>query len=143
MKLKLEVGEPRDFNAGDNTNVIVCAVVEGSEGFRVLDISPTVAARIHKDAGTVKEPETVTEWWFAGKCEPVTYEGSTFTSLLLVPRYKTKKSPVEALKEGQKMVLHCIWRQDGGAWDLPSIEAAREGRIEIGGMLVVSAQILE
>lgn len=139
MKIRLEVGQPRDFKTGDGTNVIIGTAVEGLSGSRTIDTPPTVAARIHMEAGVDKGQEKLMEFWFVVECEPVTWEGMRFSSLLLVPRYKTKRDPFEMLQEGDKMVLHGMWREDGKPWDAASVKAAQEDGIDVGGMMVVSA----
>ncbi len=139
MKIRLEVGQPRDFNSGDGTNVIICDTVEGLSGSRTIDTPPTVAARIHMEAGVDKGQEKLMEFWFVAECAPITWEGMQFSSLLFVPRYKTKRDPLEMLQEGDKMVLHVMWREDGKPWDKTSVKAAQEDGIDVGGMMVTSA----
>lgn len=139
MKIRLEVGQPREFNAGDGTNVIICETVEGLCGSRTIDTPPTVAARIHMEAGVDKGQEKLMEFWFVAECAPVEWEGMRFSSLLFVPRYKTKRDPLEMLQEGDKMVLHAMWREDGKSWDKAAVKAAQEDGIDVGGMMVASA----
>jgi len=62
-----------------------------------------------------------------------------FKSLLLISRYKTKKEPMELLNSGEKVVFNGAWRQDGGVWDQESLQAAREGKLPITGVVVVNA----
>ncbi len=138
MKIRLEVGQPREFKAADDTNVIICDTVEGLSGSRTIDTPPTVAARIHMEAGVDKGKENLMEFWFVAECEPVIWEGMRFSSLLFVPRYKTKRDPLETLQEGDKMVLHAMWREDGKPWDVASVKAAQDDGIDVGGMMVVS-----
>ncbi len=123
MKLRLEVGEPRNFDAGDKTNVLMATVAEGFEGSRTVGKN--------------------TEYWFVGDCNPVSFEDMKFKSLLLIPRYRLQKPPLELLKEGQEMVCNGVWRKDGEAWDKASLEAAQEGLLEVDGVIVVSVKTVK
>lgn len=140
MKIRIEVGEPRGFNAGEGgSNSFVCTVAEGLTGQREVERDPRFFTRVqHLD--TDKALDKLVEYWFVATCEPITFEGSTFSSILFVPRYKMKKPPVDVLAEGQELVLHGAWRADGKPWDRQSVEEAHEGKVEIEGMLVVSAK---
>ncbi|MBI5453140.1 MAG: hypothetical protein HY956_00775 [Deltaproteobacteria bacterium] len=140
MKVKLEVGQPRNFDAGDKTNVIIGTVVEGLEGSRSFDFDPLVRA-LKED----KRNEKITEHWFVVKsATPVPFEGSTtFTSILLMPRYRTKKPPLELIKAGETIVCNGMWRQDGGEWDAPSIQAAQEGKLDVQGVIVTNVRSIE
>lgn len=120
MKLRLDVGEPRNFDAGDKTNVLIATVSEGLEGSRTVGKN--------------------TEYWFVGNCNPVSFEDMSFKSLLLIPRYRLQKPPLELLKEGQEVVCNGVWRKDGEAWDGASLEAAQEGLLEVDGVIVVSVK---
>ncbi len=123
MKLRLEVGEPRNFDAGDKTNVLMSTVAEGLEGSRTVGKN--------------------TEYWFVVDCNPVSFEDMRFKSLLLIPRYRLQKSPVELLKEGQEMVCNGVWRKDGEAWDKASLEAAQEGLLEVDGVIVAHIKVAQ
>ncbi len=142
MKLRIEVGEPRGFDAGDGTNAIIADVIEGSEGSRVVERPPNAATMIVTKGE--KKLEDNTEYWFAVTCSPMSFEGMRFRSLLLIPRYRLKKPPLELLGEGEKLVFNGVWRVDGGVWDAPSIQAAQDGGVEIAEtMLVVNAKAVE
>lgn len=140
MKVKLEVGQPRNFDAGDKTNIIIGTVVEGLEGSRSFDFDPLVRAL--KEG---KRNEKITEHWFVVKsATPVPFEGSTtFTSILLMPRYRTKKPPLELIKAGETLVCNGMWRQDGGEWDASSIQAAQEGKLDVHGVIVTNVRSIE
>lgn len=137
MKLKIQVGEPRGFDAGDGTNRFTVEVVEGMNGSREVDALPKAADLI---TGS-KTVEKLVEYWFVARTGPIRHEGSLFSSLLFVPRYKSKKPPLDMLSDGERMVFNAIWRQDGEAWDEQSVKAAQEGGIEIGGMIVANAEV--
>lgn len=138
MKLRIEVGEPRGFDAGDGTNAIIADVIDGSEGSRVVERPPNAATMIVTKGE--KKLEDNTEYWFAVTCSPINFEGTRFRSLLLIPRYRLKKPPLELLGGGEKLVFNGVWRKDGGVWDAPSILAAQDGGVEIAdSMLVVNA----
>jgi len=137
MKLKIQVGEPRGFDAGDGTNRFTAEVVEGMNGSREVDALPK-AADLLTGSKTV---DKLVEYWFVASTSPIRYEGSSFSSLLFIPRYKTKMAPLEMLAEGERLVFNAIWRQDCQPWDEPSVKAAQEGGIEIGGMLVANAEV--
>jgi hypothetical protein len=65
------------------------------------------------------------------------------TSLLLIPRYKTKVEPLDMLAEGERLVFNVVWRQDGQPWDREAVKAAQNDGIEIGGMLVANAEMVK
>ncbi len=137
MKVKIEVGEPRNFDTGDGTNAIIAEVIEGSEGSRVVERPPNAATMIVTKGE--KKLEDNTEYWFAVACSPVSFQDARFRSLLLIPRYRLKRPPLELLSEGEKLVFNSVWRQDGGVWDTASIQAAQDGGVEIAeGMLIVN-----
>ena len=138
MKLKIQVGEPRGFDAGDGTNTFAAAVVDGLSGSREVDALPKAVDLI---TGS-KTVDKLTEHWFVVSCA-ISPGGQKIMSLLFIPRYKSKKSPLDMLSEGERMVFNAIWRQDGGAWDEPSVIAAQEGTIDIGGMIVANAQMIK
>ena len=119
LKIRFEVGDPRNFDSGDGTNTFIGETVEGLQGFREI--------------GEDKE------FWFVSNCKPISFEEMRFSSLLLISRYKTKKEPMELLNSGEKVVFNGAWRQDGGVWDQESLQAAREGRLPITGVVVVNA----
>lgn len=139
MKVTLEVGEPRGFNAGDNgTNIIKGTLVEGLCGFREIEKEADLAVIIQTPKGEEPKAKTLKEYWLVVACRPVVYDDMRFSSLLFVPRYKVKKSPEEILAGGEVLVCNGIWRQDGRDWDAASIAAAQEGTIDVGGMLIAS-----
>ena len=119
LKIRFEVGDPRNFDSGDGTNTFTGETVEGLQGFREI--------------GEDKE------FWFVSNCKPISFKEMRFKSLLLISRYKTKKEPMELLNSGEKVVFNGAWRQDGGVWDQESLQAAREGRLPITGVVVVNA----
>lgn len=119
LKIRFEVGDPRNFDSGDGTNTFIGETVEGLQGFREI--------------GEDKE------FWFVSNCKPISFKEMHFKSLLLISRYKTKKEPMELLNSGEKVVFNGAWRQDGGVWDQESLQAAREGRLPITGVVVVNA----
>lgn len=119
LKIRFEVGDPRNFDSGDGTNTFIGETVEDLQGYREI--------------GEDKE------FWFVSNCKPISFEGMRFSSLLLISRYKTKKEPMELLNSGEKVVFNGAWRQDGGVWDQESLQAAREGRLPITGVVVVNA----
>ena len=127
MKIRIEVGEPRGFDAGDGTNVITGTVIEGSEGSREIEKPAGAITHIHAKEGEKKVDKTM-EYWFAVTCEPVRFQDML------------KKSPLALLEEGETLVMNGVWRADGGQWDIPSIQAAMEGTIEITGLVVVNAK---
>jgi len=140
MKLRIQVGQPRDFNGGEGgTNSFTASLVEGLSGSRVVDALPRAADLL---AGN-KTVERLTEHWFVLSCSPIKYMGSVITSLLLIPRYKTKVSPLEMLAEGERLVFNAVWRQDGQPWDIESVKAAQNDGIEIGGMFVANAEVVK
>lgn len=119
LKIRFEVGDPRNFDSGDGTNTFIGETVEGLQGFNEI--------------GEDKE------FWFVSNCKPISFKEMRFSSLLLISRYKTKKEPMELLNNGEKVVFNGAWRQDGGVWDQESLLAAREGRLPITGVVVVNA----
>lgn len=139
MKLRIEVGEPRNFNAGDGTNVIVAEVVPGLSGSREIEKPPTAATHLQTPTGE-KKLDKVTEYWFVVNCNRIVFEDSSFSSLLFIPRYKVKKPPLDILGDGEELVLNGVWRADAEPWDNQSIQDAQKGLLEINGMLVVSAR---
>ncbi|MBI5468902.1 MAG: hypothetical protein HY891_07190 [Deltaproteobacteria bacterium] len=138
MKIKIEVGEPRGFDAGDGTNVITGTVIEGSDGSREIEKPAGAITHIHAKEGEKKVDKTM-EYWFAVTCDPVKFQDMSLSSLLLIPRYRLKKPPLDMFNDGDTLVMNGVWRADGGQWDLSSIQQAMEGIIEISGMVVVNA----
>lgn len=134
--MAIQVGEPRGFDSGDGTNRFTVTVVDGLSGSREVEAMPRAADMI---AGA-KTVEILTEHWFVAGCQPIKSGESVFKSLLFVPRYKTKRPPLEMLADGERMVFNAVWRQDGQDWDEASVKAAQEGGIEIGGMIVANAE---
>ena len=139
MKLKIQVGQPKDFKAGDGTNSFIATVVEGMSGSREVDALPRAADLL---TGT-KLVDRLTEHWFVLSCDPIKYMDGVMSSLLLIPRYKTKVSPLDMLAEGERLVFNVVWRQDGLPWDAESVKAAQNDGIEIGGMLVANAELVK
>ncbi len=139
MKLKIVVGQPKDFRAGDGTNSFIAESIEGMSGSREVDALPRAADLL---TGT-KLVDRLTEHWFVLKCEPIKYMDAVLSSLLLIPRYKTKVSPLDMLAEGERLVFNVVWRQDGLPWDAESVKAAQNDGIEIGGMLVANAEMVK
>jgi hypothetical protein len=139
MKLKIQVGEPKGFDAGDGTNVFIASVEEGLSGSREVDALPRAADVL---AGN-KTSEKLTEHWFVLSCSPIKYMDGVITSILLIPRYKTKVEPLAMLAEGERLVFNVVWRQDGLPWDAASVLAAQNDGIEIGGMLVANAEMVK
>lgn len=139
MRLTIQVGEPRGFDAGNGTNAFTAEVIDGLSGSREVEVIPNAVDLISGK----KTVDQLTEHWFAVSCAPVRTGDSTITSLLFIPRYKSKKSPLEMLAEGARLVFNGIWRQDGADWDASSVKAAQEGGIEIGGMIVANAETVK
>lgn len=139
MKLRIQVGQPKGFDAGNGTNTFIAEVVEGMSGSREVDALPR-AADLLTGSKTV---ERLTEHWFVISCAPIKFMDGVFSSLLLIPRYKTKQSPLETLAEGERLVFNAVWRQDGEPWDHESVKAAQNDGIEIGGMLVANAEVVK
>ncbi len=136
MKIRIEVGEPRNFDAGGGSNVIIGEIDPSLSGSHTIAQDPTIATLIQTPKGENVKPEAITEYWFVVNCPAVNFEGMSFKSILVTPRYKTKTPPEETLKKGDDLVVNGIWRQDKGVWDAQSIAAAQEGNIEIEGMIV-------
>lgn len=136
MKVHMQVGEPRDFNAWNGTNETEGVVVEGLEGSKTLETEPTVATTIQSKGE--QKTEQKTEYWFVVSCPETEYDGSAFSSLLMIPRYRLKKPPLELLKEVEQLVFNAVWRGDGKPWDKESIIAAQDGCIDLKGVLVVN-----
>lgn len=139
MKLKIQVGQPKGFDAGDGTNVFTASVVEGLSGSREV----YALARAADVLAGNKTTEKLTEHWLVLSCSPIKYMDGVLTSLLLIPRYKTKQEPLDMLAEGERLVFNVVWRQDGQPWDLESVRAAQNDGIEIGGMLVANAEMVK
>lgn len=139
MKLKIQVGQPKGFDAGNGTNTFIAETVEGMSGSREVDALPR-AADVLTGSKTV---EKLTEHWFVISCAPIKFMDAVLSSLLLIPRYKTKVGPLEMLAEGERLVFNAVWRQDGQPWDRDSVKAAQQDGIEIGGMLVANAEMVK
>jgi len=137
----MQVGEPRDFTAWGGTNEAEGEVVEGLEGSKTLETEPTVAVTLQSKGE--QKTEEKTEYWFVVNCVETDFEGSTFSSLLMIPRYRLKKPPLEMLKEVDQLVFNAVWRGDGKPWDKESIIAAQDGSIDLKGVLVVNISRLE
>ncbi|MBI5563202.1 MAG: hypothetical protein HY894_10200 [Deltaproteobacteria bacterium] len=142
MKVKIEVGEPRGFDAGDGTNVIIGAVDEAVSGQQEVEVQARAATLVNAAAGE-NPVEKLVEYWFVANCPQVDFKGMRFKSILFTPRYKAKKPPVETLAEpGQAIVVNGIWRKDGEAWTKTAIADAQEGRLEIDGMIVAKVTMV-
>lgn len=144
IKVRLDVGEPRGFDGGDGTPVIIGTVDERLSGSRQVENQSAIKV-VTQGLGSSNpvEHDTLTEYWFVINFSPITYGETTFTSLLLTPRYKAKKPPVDSLKAGDELVVNGIWRKDGQPWDEQSIESAKEGELEIEGMVVAKTVMLD
>ncbi len=141
MKVSLDIGEPRDFDAWDGGTSAVGTVVDGLEGSKTLVTEPTVAV-VLQSKGETKEEEK-TEYWFVVSCPETKYHDSGFSSLLMIPRYRLKKPPLDMLKEGLPLVFNAVWRGDGLPWDKESIALAQEGGIDLKGVLVVNVKKID
>lgn len=135
MRIKLEVAEPRDFDAGDGSSVIACSIDEALSGEHTYEVEKNRSIAIQAPRGE-KEMNRVTDYWLVAACPEVSYEDWSFKSLLLTPRYRLKKRPIDIVKAGQELVVNAVWRHDGGDWDASSIEAARAGELEVDGLIV-------
>jgi hypothetical protein len=142
MKIRIEVGEPRGFDAGDGTNVIIGTVIEGTEGSKKVEKPAGAITHIHAQEGDKKTDSTM-EYWFAVTCKSVKFQEMSFSSLLLIPRYRLKKPPLEMFKDGDTLVMNGVWRADGELWDVSSIQASMDGTLDIAGILVVNAKKAE
>ena len=138
MKIEIDVGEPRDFDAGDGATVVVGTVREDLSGEREIEEDPSVSFTLQATGskGKTVEPRTYKEFWFVADTPEVECGGIRFRSLLMTPRYRSKKSPVELLAKGREVVVNAIWRRDGEGWDAPSVEAARAGTIDVEGVII-------
>jgi len=139
VQIKIEVGEPRGFDVGNGTNVVIGTLIEGSEGSKEIEKPAGAKTHIHAKEGENKIDKTM-EYWFAVTCDPVEFQDMSFSSLVLIPRYRLKKSPVELFNEGETLVMNGVWRADGKQWDIPSIQGAMDGIIEIAGLIIVNAK---
>lgn len=138
MKIRIDVGEPRGFDAGGGATVVVGTVREELSGEREIEEDPTVAYTLQTTGskGKTVEPQTYKEFWFVADTAPVEWEEIRFCSLLMTPRYRSKKPPVELLAKGREVVVNAIWRRDGEPWDAASVDAAREGGIDVDGVII-------
>jgi len=141
MKVHMQVGEPRDFSAWNGTNEAEGVVVDGLEGSKTLETEATVATTLQSKGE--KKSETKTEYWFVVSCPEAEYDGSAFSSLLMIPRYRLKKPPLEMLREVDQLVFNAVWRGDGKPWDKESIVAAQEGDIDLKGVLVINIAMVD
>lgn len=141
MRVSLQVGEPKGFDSWDGTNETEGTVVEGLEGSKIIQTEPTVAV-ILQSKGEARQ-EDKTEYWIAVACRETEYDGSVFSSLLMIPRYRLKSPPLELLKKGEQLVFNAVWRADGKPWDKESIDAAQDGSIELNGMLIVNIKKID
>ncbi|MBI2399464.1 MAG: hypothetical protein HYV23_00095 [Deltaproteobacteria bacterium] len=82
MKIKIQVGQPKGFDAGDGTNVFIASVVEGLSGSREVDALARAADVL---TGT-KTTEKLTEHWLVLSCSPIKYMDSVLSSILLIPK---------------------------------------------------------
>lgn len=141
MRIKLDVAEPRDFEL-QGSKTITGSLVPELSGSRVLerdDLKSTVIQAPGSDTGEVKKKEE-REYWFVVDFDAPAVSGDLrFSSLLMTPRYRVKKTPEEMLEKGEDLVVNGIWRKDGERWDKQSIDKAQEGQIEVEGILVARA----
>lgn len=136
MKVTIEVGDPRGFNAGDGSNVIIGTLDESLSGQQEIEVQARAATIVQSPQGE-NPVEKLIEYWFVVNCALVEFGQMKFSSILFSPRYKVKKPPVEALGEpDQSIVANGVWRKDGLAWDKESIAAAQEERFDIDGVIV-------
>lgn len=143
MKVRIEVGEPRGFNAGDGTNVIIGTVDESLCGQQEIEVQARAATVVKATtaAGTV---EKLVEYWFVVNFPAVKFGDTSFQSLLFTPRYKAKKPPTETLLEpDQWVVVNGIWPKEGESWSHESIAAAKDGQLDIDGMLVAKVTLVK
>jgi hypothetical protein len=141
MRVSLQVGEPKGFDAWNGTNETEGTVIEGLEGSKTIPTEPTVAIMLQSEGEAKQEDKT--EYWIVVECRETEYNGSVFSSLLMIPRYRLKKPPLEHLKKGEQLVFNAVWRVDGKPWDKESIEAAQDGSIELDGMLIVNLKKID
>jgi hypothetical protein len=140
MRIKMEVAEPRDFNAGDGTNVVTGTVIEELCGSRAVERDDAVVALQRGKVSTLESK--LTEYWLVVECAPVVFNEMRFTSLLATPRYKLKTPPLDMLREGDVLVFNAAWRKDGGKWTEESIRAAQGGEIELEGIIIAKASFI-
>ncbi|MEK6790851.1 MAG: hypothetical protein AABY45_04020 [Deltaproteobacteria bacterium] len=136
MRVRIEVGEPRGFDAGGNTNVIEGELVESLCGSKSMEKEPNIVAIIQAHKGEEPKRETVIDYWLVVNCPRVEFEDMKFSSLFLTPRYKVKKSPLEILDADEPLVVNGYWLANGNVWDETSVAAAQEGAIEVNGHIV-------
>lgn len=143
MKVKIEVGEPRGFDSGDGTNVIIGTVDESLCGQQEIVVAAR-AATVVKAPNAADATEKLVEYWFVVNFPPVKHGDISFQSLLFTPRYKTKKPPTETLLEpDQWIVANAIWLGNNELWSEKSIAAAKDGQLEIDGMLVAKVTLVK
>jgi len=136
MKIRVDVAEPQGFDAGDGTGVFEAELDEGLCGTRTIVTEANLAARIQTPKGETPDPEEVTEYWLVVNCAPVEWRDTRFSSLLLMPRYRVRKPPLESLEAGEEIILNGMWRADGKPWDAAAIEAAQAGTLDVEGVIV-------
>lgn len=138
MKVKIDVGEPREFDAGDGTSVLTGTLIDELSGEQVIETGPKLATQLQATGGKgdTLDREAYKEFWFVVETPRVDIEGMRFSSLLMTPRYRLKKPPAELLGKGRELVVNAIWRRDGEKWDARSIDQAREGAIEVEGVII-------
>jgi len=143
MKVKIEVGEPRGFDSGDGTNVIIGTVDPALCGQQEVEVQAR-AATIVKTPDAADAVEKLVEYWFVVNFPPVKSGDMSVQSLLFTPRYKAKKPPTETLLEpDQAVVVNGIWLKDGEIWTDRAIAAAKDGQLEIDGMLVAKVTLVK
>lgn len=143
MKVRIEVGEPRGFDSGDGTNVIIGTVDPALCGQQEIEVQAR-AATVVKMSNAADAVEKLVEYWFVVNFPPVKFEGTSFQSLLFTPRYKAKKPPTETLLEpDQWVVVNGIWLKDSETWSEKSIAAAKDGQLEIDGMIVAKVTLVK
>ncbi|MBI5236591.1 MAG: hypothetical protein HY886_10140 [Deltaproteobacteria bacterium] len=136
MRVRIEVGEPRNFAAGGNANVIEGDLVESLCGSKSMVKEPNIIAMIQTHKGEEPKRETVTDYWLVVNCPKVEFEDMSFSSLFLTPRYRLKKPPIEILNADEPLVVNGYWRADGKVWDEGSVAASQDGAIEVSGQIV-------
>jgi len=142
MKVQIEVGDPRGFDSGDGTNIIIGTVNDALTGQQDVEVQAR-AATLVKTPESANAVEKLVEYWFAVDCPPVRFGDIQFTSLLFTPRYKAKKPPTETLLEpNAAVVVNGIWLKGGEKWSLEAIAAAKAGELEIDGMLVAKVTLV-
>ncbi len=146
MKVRIDVGEPREFDTGGGNKTIIGTIASELSGGREVEQDPRLAVTLQAPGSSAEaEPvkkDKVKEFWFVVEFPKITSGNMSISSLLMTPRYRLKKSPEEMLAKGRELVVNAIWRSSGEDWDAASIEAARSGDLDgVEGLIV--ARVLE